>query len=123
MGKRREIDPFDVKWQETDPLNREVLMLNSIATARELGGKHQTYPERLEIDEVREVVRDPNRIDVSSSNEHRNVYYRDNGDSKHPLSRAVVDFSTDENKGAIISWSRYERHASCSYVLWEREDK
>lgn len=122
MARRpRGIDPFDVEWSETDPLDREVTMLKSIVEMRERLGKHADPPEFLSTDGVREVVSNPDRIDESVSSAHRDVYYRMDSEEEYPYSRAVVDFRDDPQRGVVVSWSRYETPASSYGVKWRRD--
>ena len=122
MARRpREIDPFDVEWSETDPLDREVTMLKSIVDMRERMGKHPDPPEFLSSDGVREVVSDPDRIDESVSSAFRDVYYRTELEEEYPHARAVVDFRDDPQRGVVVSWSRYETPVSSYGVKWRRD--
>ncbi|NJE80694.1 hypothetical protein E0L17_05055 [Olsenella sp. SW781] len=116
----REIDPFDVEWSETDPLDREVTMLKSIVELRERQGKHPDPPEFISTSEVRTVVSDPDRIDESATHEFREVYYRNESEEDYPYSRAVVDFRDNPQRGIVVSWSRYEAPVSSYGVKWRR---
>lgn len=120
MASRHSIDPFDVEWIESDPLDRDVIMLRSVHEAREGLGKHAGPPEYLSTDDVRVVVSDPDRIDESVRSESRNIYYKSDTEQEYPYSRAVVDFRGDSRRGVVISWSRY-LHPVASYgVLWKK---
>lgn len=115
---KRVIDPFDIRWTVTDPLEREVSMLRSVERARE--GKHPEPPEFLSSDDVKVVVEDPDRIDESVSSEYRDVYYRRETDEEYPYSRAVVDFRDSATRGMVISWSRYETPVASYGVKYRR---
>lgn len=115
------VDPFDVEWSVTDPLDREVTMLKSIAERRERLGKHAEPPEFISTDDVREVIEEPDRIDESTTHAFRDIYYRTETDEEYPYSRAVVDFKGDPEKGIVVSWSRYETPVSSYGVIWRRD--
>lgn len=113
-------DPFDIEWITVDPLEREVVMLRSRAEAREAIGKHEG-DEFLSTDEVRDLIEDPQRIDLTQRDPHREIYYSDKEDKPRPYARAVVEF--DEGLGTAISWSRYEDHVSLLDIVYERQEK
>lgn len=113
------IDPFDIIWVDTDPLGREVVLLHSVVDKRK--NAHPSAEEHLPIEKIRDIVTDPDRIDISSSIPTRDVYYKREPEYPYPYARAVVDFRHDENKGHPISWSRYEYPVSSSGVRWEKK--
>lgn len=114
------VDPFDIAWIDEDPLGRQIVHLKSVASAREKAGKH-TGAEHLPEDDIRSVVTDPDRIDLTTkSPRHREIYYRVSHGRSHPYSRVVVDF--DEDRGCPISWSRYERPVSYMQRVYERDE-
>lgn len=115
------VDPFDIKWTESDPIGRDAVMLKSIIDARESAGKHDSDIERLSPDEVREVISDPDRIDYSAKSQTRDVYYKVDSTKEHPFSRAVVDFRNE--RGIVISWSRYKKTVSSFGVKWRKGDE
>lgn len=114
-----EIDPFDIAWKAVDPLDREVVMRHSIVDARTC--KHAEPPEHLSVDEARQVIADPDRIDVSSSNPCRDVYYRVRSGQDYPYSRVVVSYQDDERRGLAISWSNYAHPVSSGGMRWSKE--
>lgn len=117
-----EIDPFDIEWVESDPLERDVVMLKSIKQAREFAGKHSTTEEFLSTEEVRRVVSDPDRIDMSSSDPDRDLYYEEKSEYTNPYAKVVVDFSMSPEKGVAVSWSRYDHPVSSHGVrYWKGE--
>mgnify|MGYP003223725776 CR=1 FL=1 len=114
------MDPFDTIWVDEDPLGRSITFRKSIVDAREIAGEHKG-PERLSPDDVRSVVVDPDRIDLTSKKpRHREIFYRENKGEEYRYSRVVVDF--DEEIGSPISWSRYKDHVSFMEVLYEKND-
>ena len=118
-----EIDPFDIEWVETDPLDREVLMLKSVKQAREFAGKHSSTEEFLSTDDVRQVVSNPDRIDFSSSNPDRDLYYEVKTEYTNQYARVVVDFRGDPSKGVAISWSRYEHPVSSHGIRYRKSER
>lgn len=114
------VDPFDVEWAEDDPLGREIVLLKSTVEARERAGKHQGA-EFLDSGEIRRIVTDPDRIDLTGkSPRHTEIYYIEQTEQPHPYGRVVVFF--DDDAGYPISWSRYERPVSYMERIYERGD-
>lgn len=115
-------DPFDIDWTETDPFGRDVMMLKSIAAAREKMGKHPVPPEFLSTQDVRVVISDPDRIDESAQKADRDIFYKIEEEEDHQYSRAIVDFRDDPHKGIVISWSRYKMPAASYGIKYQKED-
>ena len=114
------VDPFDVEWRTDDPLGREIVLLRSTVDTRAKAGKHQG-DEMLPSSEIRAIVEDPDRIDLTGKNpRHTEIYYREQPERSHPYSRVVVYF--DEQAGYPISWSRYQRPVSYLERVYERRD-
>lgn len=120
-GQPGGIDPFDVMWNTTDPLNREVVMLKSVARHRDSLGKHSMPPEHLSVMDAKSVVNDPDRIDESVSYGSRNIYYQVDNAEENPCARVVVDFKGDVKKGTVVSWSRYKKPVASYGVVWSKE--
>lgn len=116
------VDPFDIDWTETDPFGRDVMMLKSIAAAREVMGKHPVPPEFLSTQDVRVVISDPDRIDESVQKADRDIFYKIEEEENNPYSRVIVDFRDDPNKGIIISWSRYKIPVASYGIKYQKED-
>lgn len=114
-------DPFDIEWRTADPLGRDIFLRKSVADAREAASKH-VGDEFLPRDEIRGIVEDPARIDLTQkSPRHSEIYYSDADESKpHPYARVVVRFE-DDRKGEAISWSRYKEHVSLMEIVYERQ--
>ena len=113
------MNPYDIEWTATDPLDRRISMYKSIVDIRQ--GKHSAPPEYLSIDEARAIVTDPDRIDESSSHPKRDIYYKFNSAMEFPHARVVADFSGAEDDGIIISWSRYKQPVSSHGVKYLKE--
>lgn len=114
------IDPFDIEWSASDPRDRSVYMLKAIRESREAVGKHQGE-EYLAADDVRDVISDPDRIDLTQRPpEHREIFYKENEDSSYRYSRAVVKFEDDE--GIVISWSKYRNHVSSVDIVYQKPE-
>lgn len=112
------VDPFDIEWVESDPLDRNVVMLKSLIAARESAGKH-TGQEYLSPEEVRDLIRDPDRIDESAQRISSDVYYQRDSSYTNPYARAVVRFNDEEN-GIVVSWSRYKKPVSSYGVKYKK---
>ena len=113
-------DPFDIEWIQADPLGRDIVLRKSVADARESVSKH-VGNEFLPRDDIRGIIRDPARIDLTQkSPRHSEIYYSDPDMSKtHPYGRVVVRFN-EADKGEAVSWSRYEKHVSLMDIVYER---
>lgn len=115
------VDPFDIQWIESDPLDRDVAMLQSVIDAREFAGKHASSEEFLSPDDVRSLIASPDRIDESVSDANRDLFYKGQAEYTNPYARAVVDYSTCDDYGIVISWSRYKQPVSSYGVKWKKE--
>ncbi|MDK7723942.1 hypothetical protein QP551_04420 [Slackia exigua] len=113
------MNPYDIEWTVTDPLDRRISMYKSIVDIRQ--GKHSVPPEYLPTDEVKELIADPDRIDESSSHSTRDIYYKEDTEKEFPYARAVVDFEDAEDDGCIISWSRYKHPVSSYRIKYRKE--
>lgn len=113
------VDPFDIDWIESDPNGRDVLMLKSIAAAREFVGKHQDG-EYLSTMEARCVIRDPDFIEKSVSRPDRHNYYLVDESRTNPYARVTVACYDDENSGIAISWSRYKKPVSAAGRIYPK---
>lgn len=83
--------------------------------------QHSSTDERLSIDDVRNLIRDPDRIDKSSSIANRDVFYKREMEYTNPYARAVVDFSDYDDYGIVVSWSRYKQPVSSYGVKWKKD--
>lgn len=111
-------DAFDVIWIDEDPLGRDITLYQTVVDKRVKAAKHQD-DEFLPHEEIREIIVDPDRIDLTGKNpRHTEIYYKKDTDQPHPYGRVVVDF--DGDKGSPISWSRYEKHVSFMEVVYEK---
>lgn len=111
-------DPFDIEWIQDDPLGRDVCMLKSVINAREGQGKHNG-DEYLSVSEVKDLVADPARIDLTQqSPRHTEIYYGSAENKPYQYGRVVVKF--EGNAGTAISWSRYKKHVSFVDVVYEK---
>lgn len=116
-----DMDPFDIIWCDVDPKGREIRLLRSVVDQREKANVH-TGDEYLDYEDIREVVTDPERIDVTTkSPQHREIYYRTDEDESKQLARVVVAFQ--DEIGVPISWSRYDRPVSYLEVVYEKTEK
>lgn len=113
------VDPFDIMWTDGDPIGRDVVLLKSVVDSRK--GVHPSEEEHLPTEKIKDIVTDPDRIDISSSIPTRDIYYKYEPEYPYPYARVVVDFKHDENKGFPISWSRYEHPVSSSGVRWKKK--
>lgn len=112
-------DPYDIEWTATDPLERRISMYKSVIELRE--GKHDRPPEYLPIEEVRDIVSNPDRIDISAQKDSRDIYYQYCSDEEYPYARAVVDFSKSKDDGDVVSWSRYRQPVSSHGIRYPKE--
>ena len=111
------VDPGKMEWVTLDPLGRTVSLPSALADARESVGKHRD-DEYLSRDQARVVVESPDRIDISSSDPRRDVYYRTRGElERGPYERVVVQFE-NESTGTAISWSVYDKPVGSSGVRY-----
>lgn len=108
-------------WVEPDPLGRDVYMSRQVVKAREAAGKHPYPPEHLAVEEVRDIVADPDFINRSTSHELREVYYKVVETEENSYARLVVDFGNCENRGIAISWSRYKHPVQSGGLVWSKE--
>ena len=110
------IDPNNVAWIVKDPLGRTISLSNELADIRESVGKH-TGNEFLSRMDAKETVINPDRIDISSNNPKRDIYYRSRGKIEiGPYERVVVEM--DGDYGEAISWSIYDKPVSSSGVRY-----
>lgn len=111
-------------WTQEDPLGRTVVSIDSITRA---ALSRHTGPDSMTVEEARICVERPERIDVSSTDSDRNVYYKyEEERGRPPYSRAVVSFA--ENKiehadGVLISFSRYTKPVSGKTVYINPRNK
>lgn len=111
------IDPKKAAWIVKDPLGRTVSLSNELADIRESVGKH-TGKEYLSMDDAKETVINPDRIDISSNNPKRDIYYRSRANVEiGPYERVVAEF-IDNDQGEVVSWSVYDQPVSSGGVRW-----